>query len=187
MYVVRAEERDPAAKGSQLRRSGRVPCAVYGGPLPAPLSLQMESGAAAGLRRRCRPGTPVMLEVGGRRIPAQVREIGRAAPSGEIEHVDFLALDPAVRVAGRAGVTLRNREMVGGVLSQTLYEIEYTALPEDLFDTVEIDLEGLPLGAAVTAGDLPAFRAGSVELRTPAESTVVRISDRRRTFVRAEA
>lgn len=51
MDVIKVEKRNERAKAKQLRRSGLVPCCVYGGDLAEPISIQMDQQAANQLFR----------------------------------------------------------------------------------------------------------------------------------------
>ena len=42
MDVIKVEKRNEQAKANQLRRSGLVPCCVYGGDLPESISIPSE-------------------------------------------------------------------------------------------------------------------------------------------------
>ena len=46
MDVIKVEKRNEQAKANQLRRSGLVPCCVYGGDLPESISIQMDQQTA---------------------------------------------------------------------------------------------------------------------------------------------
>ena len=51
MDVIKVEKRNEGAKAKQLRRSGLVPCCVYGGNLAEPISIQMDQQTASQLFR----------------------------------------------------------------------------------------------------------------------------------------
>ena len=48
MDVIKVEKRNEQAKANQLRRSGLVPCCVYGGDLPESISIQMDQRRPTG-------------------------------------------------------------------------------------------------------------------------------------------
>lgn len=75
MDVIKVEKRNEQAKANQLRRSGLVPCCVYGGDLPESISIQMDQQTANRLFHTKREGSQVGLELDGRVIPAQSRNI----------------------------------------------------------------------------------------------------------------
>lgn len=73
MDVIKVEKRNGKAKATQLRRSGLVPCCVYGGDLAESISIQMDQQAANQLFRTKREGSKVSLELNGRVIPTQIK------------------------------------------------------------------------------------------------------------------
>lgn len=47
-------------------------------------------------------------------------------------------------------------------------------------DSLTIDLEGMPAGTILTVDDIPEFRSERVEVQIKRDSTVLRISDKKR-------
>ena len=91
MDVIKVEKRSEQAKANQLRRSGLVPCCVYGGDLPESISIQMDQQTANKLFHTKREGSQVGLELDSRVIPAQIKEKEKMM-SGQVEHFGFQAL-----------------------------------------------------------------------------------------------
>ena len=80
MDVIKVEKRNEQTKANQLRRSGLVPCCVYGGDLPESISIQMDQQTANRLFHTKREGSQVGLELDGRVIPAQIKEKKKSVP-----------------------------------------------------------------------------------------------------------
>ena len=97
MDVIKVEKRNEQAKANQLRRSGLVPCCVYGGDLPESISIQMDQQTANRLFHTKREGSQVGLELDGRVIPAQIKE-KKKMMSGQVEHFGFQALSANKKV-----------------------------------------------------------------------------------------
>lgn len=74
MDVIKVEKRNKQEKANQLRRSGLVPCCVYGGDLVEAISIQMDLQTANRLFHTKREGSKVDLDLDGRLIPAQIKE-----------------------------------------------------------------------------------------------------------------
>lgn len=64
MDVIKVEKRNEQAKANQLRRSGLVPCCVYGGDLPESISIQMDQQTANKLFHTKREDSQVGLGAG---------------------------------------------------------------------------------------------------------------------------
>ena len=73
MDVIKVEKRNEQAKANQLRRSGLVPCCVYGGDLPESISIQMDQQVQANCSTP-REGSKVGLELDGHVIPTQIKD-----------------------------------------------------------------------------------------------------------------
>ena len=73
MDVIKVEKRDEQAKANQLRRSGLVPCCVYGGDLPESISIQMDQQVQANCSTP-REGSKVGLKLDGHVIPTQIKD-----------------------------------------------------------------------------------------------------------------
>lgn len=180
MNIITVAKRDPAAKAKQLRRFGIVPCVIYGRSLKESISAQIDREIARQLLRKKHEGSTVKLQYEGGTISALIKSLERNPVGDEVIHISFQALDEERKVNSKAQIFLENKDKVDGVLEQMLFEVNYSALPADLFDTVTIDLTGMPVGTVLTLGDIPAFSGDNIELQTAADNIVLRIGDKKR-------
>ena len=155
MDVIKVEKRNEQAKANQLRRSGLVPCCVYGGDLPESISIQMDQQTANRLFHTKREGS-------------------------QVEHFGFQALSANKKVNSVTQIFLKNTELVPGTLEQMLFEVPFASLPADMIDTVTVDLDGMPAGTTLTVKDIPEFQSGKIELQIDADSMILRIVDKKR-------
>ena len=155
MDVIKVEKRNEQAKANQLRRSGLVPCCVYGGDLPESISIQMDQQTANRLFHTKREGS-------------------------QVEHFGFQALSANKKVNSVTQIFLKNTELVPGTLEQMLFEVPFASLPADMIDTVTVDLDGMPAGTTLTVKDIPEFQSGKIELQIDAGSMILRIVDKKR-------
>ena len=155
MDVIKVEKRNEQAKANQLRRSGLVPCCVYGGDLPESISIQMDQQTANKLFHTKREGS-------------------------QVEHFGFQALSANKKVNSVTHIFLKNTELVPSTLEQMLFEVPFASLPADMIDTVTVDLDGMPAGTTLTVKDIPEFQSGKIELQIDADSMVLRIVDKKR-------
>ena len=155
MDVIKVEKRNEQAKANQLRRSGLVPCCVYGGDLPESISIQMDQQTANRLFHTKREGS-------------------------QVEHFGFQALSANKKVNSVTHIFLKNTELVPGTLEQMLFEVPFASLPADMIDTVTVDLDGMPAGTTLTVKDIPEFQSGKIELQIDADSMILRIVDKKR-------
>ena len=185
MDVIKVEKRNEQAKANQLRRSGLVPCCVYGGDLTESLSIQMDQQSANKLFHTKRDGSKVGLDLDGSIIPVQIKEKTQLM-NGDAEHFSFQALSKGKTVNSVTHIFLKNAELVPGTLEQLLFEVPFASLPADMIDTVTIDLEGLPTGTVLTVKDIPEFQSDKIELQIKEDSMVLRIVDKKHAVANAE-
>ena len=183
MDVIKVEKRNEDAKAKQLRRSGLVPCCVYGSNLAESISIQMDQQTANQLFRTKREGSKVGLELDGHVIPTQIKEKKRDTLNNAVEHFSFQALTADQKVNSITHIFLKNTDAVPGVLEQMIFEVPFSSLPADMIDTVTIDLEGLSAGTILTVNDIPEFRNERIELQIKRDSIVLRINDKKRAMV----
>ena len=178
MYVVTADNRDSSAKVKKLRRQGIVPGCIYGGKLEETLLIQVTSGEAARLAREKAIGTQVLIEFGGQKQSALIKEISANQLANTIEHLSFQSLVADEPVNAVAQIVLLNEESVSDIVRQTLYEIPIRALPANLVEEIRIDLTGMEAGTAIRVEDLDIANNPDVELQTPGDVMVFNIIDK---------
>lgn len=180
MDTILVQKRDPAAKAKQLRRSGTVPCVIYGSGLSESLSVQMERETARRLKRTKQSGSKVNVQLEGRSYPTLIKELDYNACRDEIVHISFYVLDAGKKISSVADIVLLNPDKAAGVLEQIQMRIPHMATPEHLLDTVTVDLEQIPVGTTLTIGDIPAFNSDNIELLADPASIVLRVNDKKR-------
>lgn len=184
MNSILAQKRDPAAKAKQLRRSGIVPCVIYGTGLKESLPVQIDQSTARQLKRTKRNGSKVNIQVDGKTYPTLIKDLEYNSMNGQIVHVGFHVLDTGKKVNSIADIVLINKEKVAGVLEQMQMQVPHAAEPEYLLDTVTVNLENMPVGTTLTIGDIPEFQSDKIELQADTSSIVLRIRDKKRADVR---
>ena len=70
-----------------------------------------------------------------------------------------------------------DEKVKSGVVELLLEEISYEALPENLIEKVEIDLDGKTAGDTIRVKDLPIATAEGIHLKTNPEETVVQVTE----------
>ena len=186
MSTITVQKRDPAAKAKQLRRAGIVPCVIFGAELPESLSVQLGQNEARQLRRTKQDGSKVNVLLEGKTYPTLVRELEYSGASGQVVHISFQVLQAGKKYNSVADIVLLNRDKVAGVLEQMRMRIPHAAEPQNLLDTVAVDLEQVPVGTTLTVGDIPELCSGRIELQVDPKEIVLRISDKKRADARPE-
>jgi large subunit ribosomal protein L25 len=74
-------------------------------------------------------------------------------------------------------VVLKNRELVTVAVQQMMDSIPHRAVPSQLVESVEIDLNGLKEGTIIRVADLPIAKNENVALLVHEDDIVVQIVD----------
>jgi large subunit ribosomal protein L25 len=155
-----ATARDGIGKGSAraLRRSGRLPGIIYGHErAPQPLAIATRDFERL-LEHISAENTVIELTIDGRVSRTLIREIQRHPFRREFVHVDFQELVagekvtvriPIIVVGSPAGVRLE-----GGVLDQTLRDLEIEVDPVNMPNHVEVNVEELAIGESLHVRDI---------------------------------
>jgi large subunit ribosomal protein L25 len=156
-----------------LRREGQVPCVFYGNGSEN-IHFAVDEKALKNLVY-----TPnvylVNLDIEGKVSQAVMREIQFHPVTDKILHIDFYAVDAAKPIAIDIPVAISgNSEGVraGGKLHVLNRKVKISALPEDLPDTLPIDITNLALGKTITAGDLSFDKVNIITPKTTIICTV---------------
>jgi len=151
---IKAEPRTEFGKGParRERRAGRVPAVLYGhGTDPRHVSL---------------PGHDVLLALrtanvlirleglpGGSQL-ALPKAVQRHAIKGSVEHVDLIMVRRGEKVTVEVPVTVTGEVAPDGLLDQQLVQVAVEAEATNIPPGIEVDIEGMEIGASVHAGDL---------------------------------
>jgi large subunit ribosomal protein L25 len=137
-----------------LRNADKVPCVIYGGEQPIHFSADEISFKQLVY-------TPnvytAMIELDGNNYHAIVQDLQFHPVSDQLLHVDFyqlhddkpVTMNIPVKLEGTA-VGVRN----GGVLRFPSRKLSITALPKDLPDFINVNIEELKIGDKVLIGDI---------------------------------
>jgi large subunit ribosomal protein L25 len=155
-----ATARDQAGKGAArtLRSKGLIPAVIYGhGRDPQPLSLNARDLDKL-LGHIQAESTVIEVSVGGTTSKTLIREIQRHPIKRQILHVDFQALVAGEKVTVSIPIVLEGIpegvRLGGGVLDQTLRELEIEVDPSSIPDHIEFDVTNMVIGDSVHVSDL---------------------------------
>lgn len=151
-----AETRERAGKGASraLRRDGRVPAVVYGGN-EEPLAIHVEEKE---LSRQLGTGhffnSIIEVEVGGKKLRTQPKDVAFHPVSDRPLHVDFLRLAKGATVHVNVPVVFANEELSpglkrGGVLNIVRHDLELVCDADKIPHEVSIDVTGFEVGESI--------------------------------------
>ena len=156
-----ASARDNGGKGTarKLRSEGRVPAIVYGhGRDPQALSINTRELEKL-LDHISAESTVIDLDIDGKASRTLIREIQRHPFKRQILHVDFQELVAGEKISVRIPIVLMGVpdgvRMDGGILDQTMRELEIEVDPANIPNHVEVDVTRLTIGSLVHVRDIP--------------------------------
>jgi large subunit ribosomal protein L25 len=156
-----ASARDNGGKGvaRKLRSEGRIPAVVYGhGRDPQALSIDTRELERL-LDHIAAESTVIDLDIDGKGSRTLIREIQRHPFKRQILHVDFLELVAGEKITVRVPIVLMGVpdgvRMDGGILDQTMRELEIEVDPSNIPNHVEIDVTKLVIGSSLHVSDIP--------------------------------
>ena len=140
----------------RLRRTGRVPGVLYGGGAD-PIAFDVD---ARELRHALHASGAVLeVAIAGQTANAVLKDAQHHPVRGETMHVDLVRvrMDVAIQtpvLLDLTGVDEAPGVREGGVLEQTLRELNIEALPGDVPESISFDASGLEAGATVTLAEI---------------------------------
>jgi large subunit ribosomal protein L25 len=159
----------------RLRAQGKIPGVVYGhGSDPISVAVvarefQIAMSGEAGLN------TLLSLEVGSQNFLTLARDIQHHPFRNVVTHVDFQIVSRDEVISAEIPINLVGEPIEvhhgDGIVDQQLFTLAIKAKPADIPPSVDIDISGLTIGAALHVSDITVPRG--VELETDPEATVV--------------
>lgn len=161
-----------------LRRQGELPAVIYGHGIQ-PLSIKLDLHTTSLALAAVSSSQLVDVEVEGTIHTTLVRERQRHPVRGDFIHLDFQEVSMTEKLHVMVNIFLRGDapavKEFNGVVVQRMEEIEIEALPGDLPDHIEINLEPLTeIGSALHVHDLVV--PSGVEVLSDADEVVVVIT-----------
>ncbi|MEM7079692.1 MAG: 50S ribosomal protein L25/general stress protein Ctc [Pseudomonadota bacterium] len=158
-----AQLRQDVGKGAsrRLRRNGeQVPAIVYGaGDAPQNLTLAVNELSKA-MQVEAFYSQILDVVVEGSAQQAVVRDLQRDPASGRVLHIDFLRISPDQELRVSVPMHFINEDKCvgvrigGGNIAHNLNEVEISALPADLPEYIEVDMEEIDAGTSIHLSDL---------------------------------
>jgi len=159
--TLEANIRQDSGKGvaRTLRREGKVPAVIYGRGRD-PEALVLDAGILSRLISKINSSTPVDVTVADREpVRALIREVQRNPVRPEdILHIDLYEIHAGETIQLSVPVHLEGIpegvRNFGGVLDQSMRELEIKVLPRHIPERVDVDVSALEIGQAIYVKDL---------------------------------
>jgi large subunit ribosomal protein L25 len=140
------------AASRRMRRAGKAPGIVYGGPSqPQPIELDHNALIHA-LRNEAFHSSILTMKVDGTATKVLLRDVQMHPFRNEVLHVDFQRIDEKRRIHMKVPLHFVNEDVSpavtaqGAIVSHVMTEIDIACLPKDLPEFIEVDLSALDTG-----------------------------------------
>ncbi len=167
-----ATPRSETGKGvaRKLRQSGQIPGVIYGHARePQALAINTRDFERL-LEHISAENTVIELALGGKTSRTLIREIQRHPFKRECLHVDFQELVAGETVSVRIPLVLvgtsEGVRLEGGVLDQTMRDLEIEVDPANMPNHIDIDVTNLKIGESIHVRDI-VLPAGVTPLADP--------------------
>lgn len=158
--ALTASVREESGKGAarSLRSLGRIPAVIYGhGRDPQSLSVDTRELEKL-LSHISAENTVIDLTVGDGSSRTIIREIQRHPFKRQILHVDFQELVAGEKIVVRIPIIVMGVpdgvRMDGGILDQTMRELEVEVDPSNIPNHIEVDVTKMTIGSSLHVSDL---------------------------------
>ena len=143
---------------NQMRREGWLPSVIYGKGTEN-INLKVDAKTFADvLARSSSENIIVNLEIEGQGTRlAFLQSIQHDPMSGKALHADFRSIDDNTAITAHIPTHLNGESAgvkAGGLIEQYVHAIEITCLPDDLPETLEVDISALQVGDSLHIGDI---------------------------------
>ena len=157
--ILEAQKRvETGKKVKSLRNQGKLPAVIDGHELGS-IPLTLDKKETVHTISNVSGSTLLTIQLEGQEYAALVREIQRDYLKNEVLHIDFLAVSLKEKLRTQVSITLVGDAPVldefEALIVAGVTHIEVECLPQDLPETIDIDLSGLTeIGSAIYVKDL---------------------------------
>ncbi len=177
--VLEAQKRTETGKRVKaLRKEGKLPAVIYGRDLNS-TPLTLEKRETVNIISKVSGSTLLTIKLDNEEHAVLLRDIQRDFLKNDVLHIDFLAVSLKEKLRTQVSITLVGDAPVledfDALVVSGLDQIEVECLPQDLPETIEVDLSNLSeIGAAIYVKDI--VIPANVEVITSAEELIAVIS-----------
>jgi large subunit ribosomal protein L25 len=162
----------------RVRAKGKIPAVVYGAAEPA-VALEVDPKQIQRILHSESGHNSIFdLQVGSATAKAMIVDWQYEPIKGNLIHIDFkrIALDKPIRVEVPIQLTgtAIGVKTQGGILDQTLREVELECLPADIPSHIDVDVSELTFGMVLRVSGLP--HSGSLRFITPEDTPVAHVT-----------
>jgi large subunit ribosomal protein L25 len=138
-----------------LRKTGQVPCVIYGGEAPIHFSAPVLAFKDVVYTPEAKVAE---IQLDGNTVKAVMQDIQFHPVTDEILHIDFIQLVSGKSVIYEVPVNLNGTARGvrnGGKMKVVLRKIVVKATPENMVDAINLDITNLRIGQSIRVSNLP--------------------------------
>jgi len=154
-FTAFARNTEGRGASRRMRRAGKAPGIVYGGPV-APTPIELDHNALFhALRNEAFHSSILTMKLDGAATKVLLRDVQMHPFRNEILHVDFQRLDENRKIHMKIPLHFVNGEVSpavkinSAIISHVVADLDVTCLPKDLPEFIEVDLTELDVGHSV--------------------------------------
>ncbi|MDM5245848.1 MULTISPECIES: 50S ribosomal protein L25/general stress protein Ctc [unclassified Lysinibacillus] len=141
---------------TQLRKGGAIPAVIYGYNLDStPISISAKEFKKSIIKNG--QNAVFSMKLDEKKVNVVVSEIQQCSLKGEVNHVDFLAINMSEELEADVPIKLVGESVgvsEGGILMQPNLELKIKVKPADMPEAIEVDITKLKIGESITIADI---------------------------------
>lgn len=160
---------------NELRSTGKIPAIVYGYEVENTNVSVNENEFIKVIREVGRNGV-IELELNGKAVKVMVTDYQFDSLKNQITHIDFVAINMKSEVTVDVTIDLIGEATgvkEGGVVEQPSFQLQITATPDNIPESIEINVDGLEIGDSLHVSDLR--ESGNFTIENEDEETLVSV------------
>ena len=155
-YKLEVENRNSVGKkaSKKIRRAGKIPSVLYyRGEKPVSLSIDKQL-----LHQAIKSDQRIYeVEIGSEPQYVMIKDAQYHPITDEIIHVDFMRVRRSEKMTISVPITLVGKPVgvtEGGILSQSMTQVEISCFPTNVPDSIEVNVDHLDINSSVSVGDV---------------------------------
>lgn len=154
--TIEKRQETGSSAAARLRRNGMIPGIIYGKNI-APVNVKVPAKELREIISKHGHNAVLDLDMEGQKIMAVIKDLQRNLMGTQYEHVDFQNI--AMNELIKAKVPIRPIgesliESKGGLVMLQVDELEVECLPDNLPDSIEIDVSDMEIGHSLEVADI---------------------------------
>lgn len=159
----------------QLRREGMIPAVIYG--KNESKAVYVEAREFDKKFHRISENTLITIKIGRKKHEVLIKDYQENTLKNYMVHLDFYEVEQGKLLRTNVPIHLEGDAKgvkEGGLLEQTLYEIEVECTPKDIPESFTVDISSLEMGESIHVDSLQVTEG--VKILTDEEQTIVTIT-----------